>query len=147
MGIENAWLSQSVAPLQSKGLARLVELQPFLRSIHEIFLAGCRGEVAKPGEALQLLGERTRGSDAGKIEIGERDRDAAGVEPAAEQGLAALAIARDMIARNRDQLQRLPVMPEPGEEGTAGELANDVLLGGRVGFAHPSPRSARMFSA
>ena len=52
-----------------------------------------------------------------------------------------------MIARDGDQLQRLARTFQPGEERSAGKLANDVLLGRRVGCAHPSPRSVRMLSA
>jgi hypothetical protein len=108
------------------------------------FARGRRAEVAQPGEALQLF---VQYAGARKIEVREWDRHAAGCESPREQGFAALPVARHMIARNGDQLQRLLRASEPGKEGTASELSNDVLLIRRARTGHPPPRRARMLSA
>ena len=68
---------------------------------------GRGGEIAQPGEALQLVGDRAAGAERGEIEFLERDRLAAEVKAAGEQSVAALAVAMNMVARNGDQLERL----------------------------------------
>src|SRR5205085_7297867 len=105
------------------------------------------GQVAQPGKALQLLGQRIRRANAGEIEIGEWNSNAPRYEPAREQGLPALAIADHMVPGHGNKLQRLPRALQPGKERSAGELANDILLGCRIRFTHPSPRSVRILSA
>ena len=107
-------------------------------------LARCgRGKIAQPGEAFELLehGARRR---LGKVDVGERQAARAGVEPAGEQGLAALAVARDMVTRNGGELERLAAVLEPGEERAARKPADDVALGLS---RHPPPRSVRILSA
>ena len=72
------------------------------------FLArGGGGEIAQPGEALQLLGDRARAAERGEVELGERHGLAADREAAGEQRFAALAVAGDMVARDGGELQRL----------------------------------------
>ena len=110
-------------------------------------LARCRGgEVAKPREALELLGERTVGTDLREIETGQRQTFAAEREAAGEQSVAALAVAVDVVARHRRELERLLRSLEAGEKRAARELADDVALGRRAVAGHP-PRSARMLAA
>ena len=72
-----------------------------------VLARGGGGEVAQPGEALQLLGQRAVAPIAREIEVARARRLAADGESAGEQGIAALAVALDMVARHRDQLQRL----------------------------------------
>jgi hypothetical protein len=73
---------------------RLAELCAFLS-------AGGGGEVAKPGKALQLLGDRAASPHCGKVEIGERERLGAHHEAAGQQSVAAGAVTLDMVARDR----------------------------------------------
>jgi hypothetical protein len=60
-----------------------------------------RCEVAEPRKALELLGERSAGSDRCKIEVAERKRFVAMDELAGKQRVAAPAIALHMVAGNR----------------------------------------------
>ena len=108
---------------------------------------GSGGEVAQPGEALQLLREGAGRADLGEVEILEREGFAAGGEAAGQQGFAALAFAVDMIARHRDDLQRLLRLPQPGKKGAASKLADNGALGGRPIVGQDPPRSALMLSA
>ena len=65
----------------------------------------------------------------------------------ASKVVPALAIALDVIAGHRDQLQRLARAAEPREERTASELTDDLAFVRRTIRVHPSPLSARMLSA
>ena len=120
------------------------------RSRGDALLAGrftVGSEIAQPREALQLLGERTVGADRGEIGGGQRQRLRAEAEAAGEQGVAAGAIAGDMVARDRGQLERLAAVTDQArEQRAASKLADDIALG-RAGAAHPSPRKARMLAA
>ena len=74
------------------------------------------GEVAQPGKPLKLLGQRAADPDAGEIHIDEAERRIAIFKPSGEQSVTARAIAGDMIARDRDQPQRLAARPEQARQ-------------------------------
>ena len=112
------------------------------------FLArGRGGEVAQPGEALQLLGERAGGADRGEIEVLERKRLAADGEAAGEQGVAARAVAWTWSRGTATSLSGWRERLQPGKEGAARELADDRALGGRTVALIRSPLSALILSA
>ena len=68
-------------------------------------------------------------------------------ESPGEEGVAALAIALHMVARNGHELERLTARSEqPREERPLGELSNDGILRRAVG-THPSPLRALMLAA
>jgi hypothetical protein len=105
----------------------------------------CR-EIAEPGEALQLLGDRTVGADRSKIEIGQGNRFTAAGELALQQSVAPSAIALHMIARHGDETKPLPARPgQARQQRPAGKLLDNGRLS-RV-RTHPSPRSALMLEA
>src|SRR5260221_6628156 len=111
-------------------------------------LARCRsGEVAQPGETLQLLSQRPGCATRAKVEILERQGPAADGEAAGEQGVAPRAFAPDMVARHGDELERLLRRPQPRQERPAREPGDDGALGGRAVVAHAEPLSALMLSA
>src|SRR3954453_5452075 len=87
-----------------------------------IFSRRCRGKIAKPGEALQLLCRSARSANLREIHIGEAERVAADLQPAREQGVTALAVALDMVARHGCQLERLARAFQSGKKRAAGEL-------------------------
>ena len=60
--------------------------------------AGRGGEIAQPGEALHLAGERGTGTERGEIHIGQAGFLAAVDQPAGKQGVAAGSIADDRWA-------------------------------------------------
>ncbi len=102
---------------------------------------GRGGEIAKPGEALQLLGRpRRRRPIAAKSSSLSEIVSLPTVKSPGEEGLAALAVAVDMIARDGDELQRLlrPRLRRDSSE-PARELRDDRAFGGRAVVAHPCP--------
>src|SRR5206468_1469878 len=106
-----------------------------------------RGEIAQPGEALELCGQRTGSPDLCEIEVLERDCLATDGEAAGQKRLPALAVAGDMVARHGDELQRLLRPLEAREQRSARELLDDLALGDRAVGAHPRPLSALMLPA
>ena len=94
-----------------------------------IFAGGGGGQVAKPGEALQLLGHRAHGAKRGEVHVGEGDGLAPDREPAGEDGVAALAVALHMVAGNRGQLEWLARAFQPRKERAARELSDNVAIG------------------
>jgi hypothetical protein len=68
--------------------------------------SGC-GQVSKPGETLEVVGKRGTAGAFGEFQLLKSKGFAAVDKASTNERLAALAIARHMIARHRGQLQRL----------------------------------------
>ena len=92
------------------------------------------GEIAQPREAMKGANDRARDIEIAEVEAPEIERLAAEQVGPLEQGRADLAVALDMVARNRGQPQRTA---RPADD-TRQEAA---LL------AHPRGRSAAILSA
>ena len=72
------------------------------------FLAGRgRGEVAQPGEALDLLSHIARAAECAEVEVSQRDGLAADEQAAGKQSFSARTIAGHVVAGHGGEPQRL----------------------------------------
>ncbi len=89
------------------------------------------GEIAEPGEALQIFGEGRRPARLGEIELGDRPLFAAEVDHAVEQAVAAMDVAEKGIVGHCDELERMasaqPHSVERRAPGQALEAFGDAL--------------------
>ena len=106
-----------------------------------------RRKVPEPGEALHSFCNRIADTQGSEVQFVEREHLVAENVATREQCIAPLAIALDVIARDRDELERLASRREqPRKEGALGQLLDDGILC-RCVCAHQSPLSALMFAA
>ena len=72
------------------------------------FLPRCRGrQVPKPGKSLHPVRDRIAGAEASEIELVERQDLVAKDVASGKHCITALAVALHVVARNRDELERL----------------------------------------
>jgi hypothetical protein len=99
----------------------------------------CR-QVAQPGKAVEVMGQRFRPIGLGEVEVGDCHAVAAERDPTVEQRIAAPRVADERILGHRDQLERMATAQPKGMERRAPGQFTEALgdaVGKRQACAAP----------